>query len=334
MVLWREGQCDTGSVLFLFAIESILSSRITTMVTADTTSFNQWLFSINTERTSLEEDESTEPPLLPEPSSSLRSLTTTLPDRFDRASMVAASDVVRALFGAQVGPCWGDFFCTHNRIRGRLFAVTTGVLFYSNLLGFERRLCLRFADIVSITLYRTTSICIEIADYGSETYIFKSFHNREQVLQLLLGLRRLADENSSDTLKKSTVLRTQSVVHENGSYRQLEEEQQDQQQQDQERMDLMSASFVMHTSHSTSSFQLPFAPAPTNRRRAVSDSVVRFLGLQDDRPDFAQDDPFFLPRRNEMNGDTIKEEWETASREIASLEETGIDVRAYRRDLR
>lgn len=316
----------------------ILTARLcmclgTMTATANTESSNPRLLSIDTEHASLEEeDTSTEPRSLPETPLTLRNGMTKVPEEnlgFDRASLVAASGVVQTLFGAQVGSCWGDFFCTHSRIRGRLFAVTSGVLFYSNLLGFERRLCLMFADIVSITLYRTTSICIEIAEYDSESYIFKSFQNREQVLQLLLGLKRLSDKKKSGKLNRFDVLRTQSEGHENGSHKQWEEERRDQHQQDQERMDLLSSSFVVHTSQSSSNFQFPNAPSPTNRRRAVSDSVVRFLGLQENRPAFARDDLFLLSRTNEMTSHTLKEEWETASREISALEEIGIDVRAY-----
>lgn len=242
----------------------------------------------------------------------------------DRASLVAASDVVQALFGVEVGPCWGDFFCTHSRIRGRLYAVTSGVLFYSNLLGFERRLCLQFRDIVSIALYRTTSIRIDIADDGSETYIFKSFHNRVHVIQLLMGLKRLADKKKSGQLTKLGALRSQSEGHEAGSRMQREEEQLEEERQFQERLEVRSPRSRMHLSSSSSSFQLPYTPTPPNRRRAVSDSVVRLFGVQEDLQEFAGDDPFLTMH---SNGSDMKEAWETASREISSLEETGIEVR-------
>jgi len=154
--------------------------------------------------------------------------------------LTAASAMVHALFADHnnssnsssnnnntLGPCWGDFDCSHQRIPGRLYAVTSGILFYSNLLGFERRLCLQYDDIQSLTLYRTTSLRIELMNSSNggpaEVYIFRSFRNREQVLQLLMGLKRLADEermgvthkqqqnnNTNSNKPRATPARTQS----------------------------------------------------------------------------------------------------------------------------
>lgn len=241
----------------------------------------------------------------------------------DRDTLAASSDVVQALFGADAGPCWGDFFCTHGRIRGRLYAVTDGVLFYSNLLGFERRLCLHFVDIVSISLHRTTSIRVEIADYGSDAYVFRSFHSREQVLQLLLGLKHLVDKKKN---RQGAHITSRSEGHETAMYSQWEEGQLERNKhRDDYGYDDESnlTSPELQASISSSNFQLPPMPAPTNRRRAVSDSMVRFLGLQEDRPEFAVND-VFLPSAS--NVDSMKEAWETASLQISSLEETGIEV--------
>ena len=129
------------------------------------------------------------------------------PSELDRASLVsAATRTVQHLFGADFGPCWGDFCCSHGRIRGRLYVVTNGILFFSSLLGFERRLCLQFTDISALVLHRTTSIRIEIADY--DTYIFRSFHDREKVLQLLIRLKSLLEKkriraNNNRTIGRS-----------------------------------------------------------------------------------------------------------------------------------
>ena len=50
------------------------------------------------------------------------------------SSLPASTSVVETLFGPGLGPCWGDFSCTYNRIRGRLYATSQAVLFYTNLL--------------------------------------------------------------------------------------------------------------------------------------------------------------------------------------------------------
>ena len=187
---------------------------------------------------------------------------------------------------------------------------------------------LQFADIVSISFYRTTSIRIEIDDHENETYVFKSFHNREHVLQLLLGLKRLADKKKTGHPKPAVALRTQSERRESGSHRQREEQQKEEELHDQESMELRTSSDVLHTSISSSSFLLPGIPSQANRRRAVSDSMVRFLGLQEDRPALAGD-LFLLPDSNETNGSAVKEAWEAASQTISTLEESGIEVRAF-----
>jgi len=93
------------------------------------------------------------------------------------------SAVVLALFGPSVGPCVGDFSTTYNRVNGRLYAATRAILFYSNLFGFERRLCLQFSDIESIEAYRSTSIRISMVD--CEDHVFRKFFHRDEVLQVL-----------------------------------------------------------------------------------------------------------------------------------------------------
>jgi hypothetical protein len=96
------------------------------------------------------------------------------------------SAVVLALFGPSVGPCVGDFSTTYNRVNGRLYASTKAILFYSNLFGFERRLCLQLNDVEIIEAYRSTSIRILMVD--CEDYIFRKFANRDSVLNLLQQL--------------------------------------------------------------------------------------------------------------------------------------------------
>lgn len=96
------------------------------------------------------------------------------------------SAVVLALFGPTVGPCVGDFATTYNRVNGRLYASTKAILFYSNLFGFERRLCLQLSDVEGIESYRSTSIRISMVD--CEDRVFKKFPSRDVVLGVLKEL--------------------------------------------------------------------------------------------------------------------------------------------------
>lgn len=115
------------------------------------------------------------------------------------SSLETSSEIVKAIFGSSVGPCWGDFFATHNRIRGRLYASSQAVLFYSNLLGFERRICLRYAEVVVMEMHRTTSIRLEMFD--GETYVFRSFNDRVQVLHMLKGLKIVDDRQNGRLIR-------------------------------------------------------------------------------------------------------------------------------------
>jgi GRAM domain len=115
------------------------------------------------------------------------------------------SAVVLALFGRTVGLCVGDFSTTYyHRANGRLYAATHAILFYSNLFGFERRLCLRFSDIETIERYRSTSIKITMVDY--EDHIFRKFVNREHVLQLLTDLHDKAMRDATRRVPLSSDL--------------------------------------------------------------------------------------------------------------------------------
>jgi len=99
-----------------------------------------------------------------------------------------STEIVHLLFGTSVGRCWGDFSCSHYRQRGRLYAASNAIAFYSNLFVFERRICLHLDDVTDIKAFRTTSI--QITTVEGEQYIFKSFQNRELVVLLLLQLKQ------------------------------------------------------------------------------------------------------------------------------------------------
>jgi hypothetical protein len=106
------------------------------------------------------------------------------PRREERPS----TEIVHSLFGVAVGRCWGDFSCSHYRQRGRLYAASNAIGFFSNLFGFERRICLHLDDVSDIKAFRTTSI--QVTTTEGEQYIFKSFQNRELVVLLLLQLKQ------------------------------------------------------------------------------------------------------------------------------------------------
>jgi hypothetical protein len=230
-------------------------------------------------------------------------------DPTNQSSLMAASQVAQSLFGINVGPCWGEFFCTHNRIRGHMYAVTHGVLFYSNILGFERRLCIQFCDIIAISLYRTTSIQIDTTALKNEAYVFKSFDNREQVLQLLRGLKGFANKQQSNGNLSSA-----ETMVDNGLCTLSAQD------QDLGVAPLPSSRII----RSSTSFSFASTPEIQNRRRAVSDSVLRLIDLSDDRLAHTRDDSF--PARYPGDSRNLRDLWEIAAHEITLLDNSGIEA--------
>jgi hypothetical protein len=247
-------------------------------------------------------------------------------------SLAASSDIVQALFGESAGSSWGDFFCTHNRIRGRLFATSQAVLFYSNLLGFERRLSLRYQDVMEMELYRSTSIRISTVD--CETYIFKSFHQRRHVLQLLRGLKIIVDRQQNRWSSQDAAGATNGVAaaapHAAGR------------PDESTSSDSRFASSLAAASPLVASPSLTFSPfippsMPSNRRRAVSDSVVGIprrgsrVSLEHhhhtDTADSVNGEDSFI----EESDFSLKDDWNEARQpKNPPLNQVGIDVSMWR----
>ena len=108
-------------------------------------------------------------------------------DREVRLPEQSSSEIVQSLFGRTVGPCWADDSCSYHRQHGRLYLSTKAVCFYSNLFGFERRLCLLLTDLDLMELYRSTSIRLCMVD--GEDFVFKSLTRRDSILQSLYDLK-------------------------------------------------------------------------------------------------------------------------------------------------
>lgn len=121
------------------------------------------------------------------------------------------SAVVLALFGPSVGPCVGDFSTTYNRVNGRLYAATKALLFYSNLFGFERRMCLQLSDVTDLELFGLTSIRVSMVD--CEEHIFKKITHRVAVLELLKELVLRSASSGEDATTRNWSLRLPDPVN-------------------------------------------------------------------------------------------------------------------------
>ena len=229
--------------------------------------------------------------------------------QLDRATMAATSEMVELLFGVS-GSCWGSFPCSHHRIPGRLYAVSTSILFYSNMMGFERRICLKFTEIASMSLHRTTSIRIELC--SEEVFVFKSFQDREQVLQTLMALKRL---EFKDRRRQPSDLRLSDDVF--GGDMLTDEEQSFDSLGDNSTLDSLRPPSVKN--------QTP------PRRRLGSDSFVRLLSFDGSSVDESS-------KRNDTNTSSTvdppdveeqpakQENWEDLNYNVKKLENMGVDV--------
>ena len=91
----------------------------------------------------------------------------------------------------------------YNRVYGQLYITTVSVMFRGKAFGpigaipYERRLLLPFQESSTIESYRTTSIKIIMND--GETYVFKSFLNRDGIVKLLKRTQRRCCSLSRNT---------------------------------------------------------------------------------------------------------------------------------------
>jgi hypothetical protein len=111
-----------------------------------------------------------------------------------------STEMVHAIFDRSVGNCYGSFPCTYSRQHGRVYVASTAVLFYSNIFGFERRLCMSLAEVTEVKTYRSTSIWISMID--GEDFVFKSLSNRERIVAVIHALlRNFAPRESSTSVQ-------------------------------------------------------------------------------------------------------------------------------------
>jgi hypothetical protein len=96
------------------------------------------------------------------------------------------TEIIHSIFDRSVGSCYAGFSCSYNRQHGRLYVAKNAVLFYSNMFGFERQLCMFLTEVTEIKIYRSTSIWVSMMD--GEEFIFKSLSDRERVVALVVRL--------------------------------------------------------------------------------------------------------------------------------------------------
>lgn len=108
-----------------------------------------------------------------------------------------AAAFVKAL-GGPTGDVVQDVTCSFQRQLGRLYVSTNGIFFYSNLFGFERRIRINYDQILAVTTIRTTSLLVKTLE--AEEYVFRSFDNREFLLETILRYHSNAEpENGAAT---------------------------------------------------------------------------------------------------------------------------------------
>jgi len=94
------------------------------------------------------------------------------------------TEIVKSLFGGEVGEVVSDVSCSFQRQAGRLYVSTNAIFYYSNLFGFEKKVRINYESTRYISKIRSTSLMIKTIENGE--YIFRSFDNRQQVLEIIL----------------------------------------------------------------------------------------------------------------------------------------------------
>mmetsp|Transcript_16854 Transcript_16854/g.31917 ORF Transcript_16854/g.31917 Transcript_16854/m.31917 type:complete len:582 (-) Transcript_16854:75-1820(-) len=137
-------------------------------------------------------------------------------DPYNQTTMIINSSI----FGQEeLGPIISTHSCSYHRQKGKLYISSDCLCYYSNILGFERKILIRIKDIKYASLFRTTSIMIRCACYIDslhslegeegqeeglletlEQHIFRSFNDRQGVLQIICSVyERLTGKELSNT---------------------------------------------------------------------------------------------------------------------------------------
>jgi hypothetical protein len=110
---------------------------------------------------------------------------------------------VKAL-GGPAGDVVQDVPCSYQRQTGRLYVSTDGLFFYSNLFGFEKRIGINYDRALEITKVRTTTLLVRTVE--GEVYAFRSFDNREMVLETIRRYHSNTGTKNYDTLPSQDTL--------------------------------------------------------------------------------------------------------------------------------
>ena len=91
------------------------------------------------------------------------------------AQLHQATEIVKSLFG-NVGKVnvVGVFSCSVARQSGRMYVSTEGLFFYSNLFGFEKKICVRYENAVELITYRSTSLYVRTSSGDEHGKLYSS----------------------------------------------------------------------------------------------------------------------------------------------------------------
>jgi hypothetical protein len=191
---------------------------------------------------------------------------------------------------------------------------------------------------MEMELYRSTSIRISTVD--CETYIFKSFHQRTHVLQLLRGLKILVDRQQNGWSARDADAGATSSVASTSAANSATAPHTAGRRDESTSSDSRFASSLAAASPLVPSPSLTFSPfvpppMPSNRRRAVSDSVVG-IPRRGSRVSLEQHHHHTDGTADSVNGEdsfieesdfSLKEAWNEARKpKNPPLQQVGIDV--------
>ena len=76
------------------------------------------------------------------------------------------TEIVKSLFGGEVGEVVSDVSCSFQRQAGRLYVSTNAIFYYSNLFGFEKKVRINYESTRYISKIRSTSLMIKTIENG------------------------------------------------------------------------------------------------------------------------------------------------------------------------
>ena len=94
---------------------------------------------------------------------------------------------------------WDDFSCKENALLGRMYITSTFLCFYRSIMGFNKKLKLKWLEIIKIQSNGKNGILVQLREGKEKELIFSGITDRVKVVNFLLKLWRNANGVESES---------------------------------------------------------------------------------------------------------------------------------------